>query len=122
MVGIAQILAVRLPVAVDALALVAEDLDRLLHQLVKMPADHRSEVVLKALAPHRKRAEYDAAVGADSQLPKPMFALVEIGRHAALAVDAPLERHAAQVAVQVIVPAVVDACMTRVVARKLATH
>ena len=56
-----------------------------------------------------REGEYDAAVRRDIELPEPVFRLVEVLGHSALAADAALERHADQIAVQVIGPLVIGA-------------
>ena len=121
-VGVAQVLVVHLPVAHDALALVAEDLDRLLHHHVEVAGDQLAKIAFKRLGLFREAAEHHPAVGGHAQLGEAVATLVEILVHPALVLDAALERDAAQVAVQVVVPAVVDAGVARVVAARLAPH
>ena len=66
MVGIAQILQIELPVTVNALALVAENADRLAHEPADMAAHHRPQIVFDRLRCLRESAEDDSLVAGDA--------------------------------------------------------
>ena len=122
MVGIARVVRVELPVAVDVLPLIAEDLHGLVHQAPQVVADRLVEIVLQRLGPVGQGAEHDAAKALDFQLSQTVVREFEVPGEAALSLDAPPERHAHQVTGEVVAPLVVDALVLLGVAELLAAH
>ena len=122
MVGVAGVVGVELPVAVDELPLVAQDLHRLAHQALQVVADRLVEVVLECFAPFGQGAEDDAPEALDPQLAEAVPRRIEVPGEAALPLDAPPERNAHEVAGEVVAPVVIDAGVVPGIAELLAAH
>ena len=113
-IEVAQVFVIELPIAVDVLALIADHF----HRTTPKPGDVmrvvRAEIVDQRLnLVAFETREQNAVVVLDPERPQSVVALVEIIRHAALAVHAALKRHADQIAVQVVAPAMVNAGVVR---------
>jgi hypothetical protein len=87
---------------------------------LEFPQHLRPEILRQRLHIRRIAGEDHAAMGGDRELPRVVRAGPEIRRHAALPADAATERHALQVALQVVVPLVVNAGEVARVAVRLA--
>ncbi len=121
-VGIAQVLGIELPVVVDDLAVGAEDAQRPA-EIARDELRHLgAEIALDRCDVVAKRAEHHAAECLDLQRLEPMVLGLEIARHAALPADAVAEGDAAQAAVEVVVPGVIDAAQARDVVLLLQAH
>ena len=108
-IAVAHILRIQLPVVVDDLRVVADDLVRLGEVALDQLAHGLAQIVLNRRRIGAERAEDQAVVDRDPQRLQPVLGQVEVLRHAALAGHTVLERHAAQLPGHVIGPGVVDA-------------
>ena len=120
MVIVAGILGVKLPVAADALAIVAEHPDRPVEQAAQLRQDRRAEIIFERLGVLGQRAEHHAVDDADAQRPQTVRAHVEARVEPALAADAAAERDRRQGAVEPVAPLVIDADVLAGIAGKLA--
>ena len=109
MIGVAHVLDVELPVAVEPVLELAENLHLASENPVDIGAHLRAEIVRERRRIGGERAEHEPAIGLDAQPPQPAPRPVEILRHPALAADALLEGDARQIAPQVVGPVMVDA-------------
>ena len=108
-IGVPDILGVKLPVVRQHLAVAAEQPDRPAQHAGEPGADFRTEPVFQAGHVRAEGAEHQPRPCRHAQLARPVPGLVEALRHAAGAVYAALEGHAAQIAFEVVVPGVIDA-------------
>ncbi len=109
MVGVAQVLGVELPVVVDDLALNAERLHLPGHVAADEVGLGLAEITLHRRRLLGERAEDHVAEDFHPKRLQAVLLQVEIFRHAALAADAVLEGEADELAVEPVVPGMVDA-------------
>src|SRR5262245_34241731 len=96
MIGVTDVVVVQLPVAEDALALVAEDADRFGEQALDLVSHGPVEVVVQRLDRAREAAEQHPAARLYDQFGEANFRLVEVGRQSAFSLNAARKRHAKQ--------------------------
>ena len=108
-IGIADVLRVKLPVVVDDLAVIAEQAERPVEIPFHMARHRLAEERRDRLGRRRKRAEHQAAEHLHPKRFQAVLGRVEVVGHAALAAHAVLEGDALQPALQVIGPGVIDA-------------
>src|SRR5487761_241648 len=120
-VGVLHVLGIELPVARQDLAVGAEHFDALARweHAVKPHRDLRTKEVFERWRRAREGTEDESGVAGNAQCPPLVVGELEIGRHAALAVDAALEGDRGQVAFQIVGPAVIDTTHPCAVARLL---
>ena len=109
MVGVAQVLGVELPVAVDALARVAEDLYRPREEALHHAHAEFAEVLLKRLGPIGECAEHHAIQRLHAQFARRDGAHVEVGGHPAFALQALAKGQPGELAGVGVAPAVIQA-------------
>ena len=125
MVRVLDVLLHQLPVARNALAVVAQDGElAAIEQPVKVTQNGGAQEFLQRLHAVVKRRKHHAATGGHLELGQPMLCRVEIRRHAAIdlaiLLHATPKRHALQVTRQGVVPLVVRAGQALAVAMPLA--
>ncbi len=109
-IGVLDVLEHQLPVARDALAHIAEHGELPAGEDAVEIAEHqRAEIILEALRRRIERGEDDAVAPRHAETLQPVRLGGEIGRHAALSLVAAAERHAEQLAAEIIGPLVVRA-------------
>ena len=126
-IRVLDVLLHQLPVARNALPVVAEDLQlATVEQAVEVVQHRRAEEVLEGLDIRIERGEDDAAAGRHPELVEAVLLELEVGRHAAVDLaflaHAAAKRHALQVALERIVPLVVRAGEIAPVALALAAE
>jgi len=122
-VRVLDVLEHQLPVGRHPLALVAEHAQlATVEDAVEPPQHARTQVVLERRHGVVVRREHHAVARRYGQLLEAVLAAVELGRHAALAIDALPERHRDQRPVELVAPLVVRAREVGRVAERLATH
>ena len=105
------------------MAVVAEDLElAAVERRLELAQDLGPEIVRERLHVLRIGREHHAAVGRDVELAQAVLVRLEIRRHAALAGDAAAERHADEVALQIVGPLVIGADEFLGVAAELAAE
>ena len=109
MIGVLDVLEIELPVVRQHLGEAAGDDDRLVQHALDAGRDLFAEILLDRRHVVGKRAEHQSAEQRDAQFARAVVGAAERFVHAALAVDAVLERHRLEVAFQVVVPGVIDA-------------
>lgn len=122
MVIVAGVLGVELPVRMDALAVVAEHLDRTGKKPLELCGDRGPEKLHERLGILGEGAENGAADTAHPQWAQAVRAHVETRVEPALAADAAAERDCGQMSVEPVAPLVIDADVVARVAGKLAPH
>ena len=116
-VGVLQVLELDLPVGADALARITEDNQAAaVENAVEIGHHLVPEIVLERRHVMVEGGEDDAATGRHLQGLQAVFLHLEVGRHAALFIDATAERYRDQVAREVVGPLVIGADELRRVA------
>src|SRR6267378_648402 len=108
-VGVLHVLEVELPVALQHLAIAAEDLHGFLHHAADSRRDLGTDVAFDRRRRLRERREHQAAEDLDAEFSRRMAPRVGVPGHAAFALDATAERDRSEVAPQVVGPVVIDA-------------
>src|SRR5205085_6350165 len=121
-VGVFHILGVELPVVRQDLGAAAEDTRRTVQYAADTAGNLRPEIGLQIGRVLAERTEHQAGEFGDAQPLQIMLVLAEFGRHAALPLDAALERDAGQFAAQIIGPAVINAAEFLRIAAPLETQ
>ena len=109
MISVFDVLHVEFPVAVQHLAVAAEQLCRRAHHAADARGDFPTEICLKRRRLGRERAEHEPADRRDAQLARAMLLGTALRRHAALAAEPAPERDAGEIAAEVVAPVVIDA-------------
>ena len=119
-IRIAGVLRIKLPVAVNMLALVSKNLDRLAHDTFDVLDHDRPQKVTQRLYSLREAGEDQPAHRICAQLFETMLLHVEVARHAALTLKPAPERNPDQIAFQIIGPLMIYAFQSGPVAAYLA--
>ena len=121
-IGIPRVFRIELPVAANALAHVAHDLDGPREQPVDGGKQRRVEICLQSHGVRAERGEDHALVRRHAQSGETMFLGIELGRVAAHPRHAAAVGNAHQVAAGIVSPLMIDAFVLASVAARLALH